>query len=135
MSTWSSEPDPGRADDAAAGGLGDATGGNLNAVLVVGRSQVTRVVIEGTRAVGVETVDAKGNKDVLRATREVILSAGVIGSAQLLMLSGVGPAEHLASHGIKTVADLPVGDNLHDHLFVPVSFQNAPPSVAAVLLL
>ncbi|HET7734410.1 MAG TPA: GMC family oxidoreductase N-terminal domain-containing protein [Nocardioidaceae bacterium] len=90
---------------------------------VVVNTQVLRVVIEGTRAVGVETVDAKGNKDILRAGREVILSAGVIGSAQLLMLSGVGPAEHLASHGITTIADLPVGDNLHDHLFVPVSFQ------------
>ncbi len=90
---------------------------------VVVNTQVTRVVIEGSRAVGVETVDAKGNKDVIRAGREVVLSAGVMGSAQLLMLSGVGHADHLKQHGITVVADLPVGDNLHDHLFVPISFQ------------
>jgi choline dehydrogenase len=52
----------------------------------------------------------------------VILSAGAFGSAQLLMLSGVGPADHLRQHGIDVVADLPVGDNLHDHLFVPMTF-------------
>jgi len=90
---------------------------------VVVDTHVTRVVIEGSRAVGVETVDPKGNKDVVRAGREVILSGGVIGSAQILMLSGIGHASHLAEHGIKVVADLPVGDNLHDHLFVPLSFQ------------
>jgi CheY-like chemotaxis protein len=45
MSKWSPQPDPGGADEAAAGGLGDATGSNLNSVLVVGRSQVTRVVV------------------------------------------------------------------------------------------
>jgi len=52
----------------------------------------------------------------------VILCAGVYGSPQLLMLSGVGPAEHLRQHGITVVADLPVGDNLHDHLFVPMTY-------------
>ncbi len=83
---------------------------------------VARVVIEGGRAVGVELIGAGGVKEVLRARREVILSAGVIGSAQLLMLSGVGPAAHLQEHGIATVADLPVGQNLHDHLFVPMTF-------------
>jgi len=90
---------------------------------VVVNTQVLRVVIEGSRAVGVETVDQKGNREVIRASREVILSAGVIGSAQLLMLSGIGHAAHLAEHGIKAVADLPVGDNLHDHLFLPMSYR------------
>ena len=52
----------------------------------------------------------------------MILCAGVYGSAQLLMLSGVGPAEHLRQHGIAVVADLPVGDNLHDHMFVPMTY-------------
>ena len=52
----------------------------------------------------------------------MILCAGVFGSPQLLMLSGVGPAEHLREHGITVVADLPVGDNLHDHLFVPMTY-------------
>jgi choline dehydrogenase len=52
----------------------------------------------------------------------VILCAGVYGSPQLLMLSGVGPAGHLRQHGIGVVADLPVGANLHDHLFVPMTY-------------
>jgi choline dehydrogenase-like flavoprotein len=59
---------------------------------------------------------------VVRATREVILCAGVYGSAQILMLSGVGPAAHLRDVGLDVVADLPVGENLHDHLFAPMTF-------------
>jgi choline dehydrogenase-like flavoprotein len=82
---------------------------------------VARVVIEKGRAVGVEVIE-KGQRKILRARREIILSAGVIGSAQILMLSGIGPAAELAEHGIKAVADLPVGKNLHDHLFVPLTF-------------
>lgn len=83
---------------------------------------VSRVVIENNRAVGVELLNEQGQKRVVRASREVILSAGVIGSAQILMLSGVGPADELRSHGIRVAADLPVGRNLHDHLFVPMTF-------------
>jgi choline dehydrogenase-like flavoprotein len=82
---------------------------------------VTRIVLEGTRAVGVEILGGN-EREVLRARREVILSAGVIGSPQVLMLSGIGPAAHLREHGIGVVADLPVGNNLHDHLFVPLTF-------------
>jgi choline dehydrogenase len=52
----------------------------------------------------------------------VILSAGVYGSPQILMLSGIGPADHLRQVGITAVADLPVGENLHDHMFVPLTF-------------
>ena len=83
---------------------------------------VTRVVIENGRATGVELTDKRGQKRTIRAGKEVIVSAGVFGSPQLLMLSGVGPAAHLAEHGIDVKADLPVGDNLHDHLFVPTTF-------------
>jgi choline dehydrogenase len=83
---------------------------------------VQRIVIENGRATGVEVVDKKGLRRTIRAGQEVILSAGVFGSPQLLMLSGVGPADHLGEHGIDVVADLPVGDNLHDHLFVPITF-------------
>ncbi len=82
---------------------------------------VSRVVIEHGRAVGVEILDKKGPR-VVRATKEVVLAAGVIGSPQILMLSGVGPAAHLKEHGIEVKADLPVGKNLHDHLFVPMTF-------------
>ena len=52
----------------------------------------------------------------------MILSAGVYGSPQILMLSGIGPAAHLREHGIDVAADLPVGDNLHDHMFVPMTY-------------
>jgi choline dehydrogenase-like flavoprotein len=84
---------------------------------------VARVVVSGSRATGVEVIAKNGEKRVITASREVILSAGVFGSPQILMLSGVGPASHLSEHGIEVKADLPVGANLHDHLFVPVSFQ------------
>jgi choline dehydrogenase-like flavoprotein len=82
---------------------------------------VTRVVIERGRATGVEII-ADGERRVVRAAREVILCGGVIGSAHVLMLSGVGPAAHLREHGLGVIADLPVGQNLHDHLFVPMTF-------------
>jgi choline dehydrogenase-like flavoprotein len=82
---------------------------------------VSRVVIENGRATGVEVLTRSG-PEVVRATREVILSAGVYGSPQILMLSGIGPAAHLRKVGIDVVADLPVGDNLHDHMFVPLTF-------------
>jgi len=83
---------------------------------------VQKVVIENGRATGVEVVDKGGQLRMIRAGKEVILSAGVFGSPQILMLSGVGPAAHLAEHGIEVKADLPVGDNLHDHLFVPTTW-------------
>ena len=75
---------------------------------------VTTEVIEGGRAVGVDVVDKDGARRTVRAGKEVILSAGFVGSAQLLMLSGIGHAQHLRDHGLEVVADLPVGDNLHD---------------------
>ncbi|UJW30460.1 GMC family oxidoreductase N-terminal domain-containing protein [Saccharothrix sp. AJ9571] len=82
-----------------------------------------KVLIENGRATGVEVVDADGTRRTLRAGKEVILSAGFVGSAQLLMLSGIGHAEHLRGHGIDVVADLPVGDNLHDHMFHALTFH------------
>ncbi|GAA4118336.1 GMC family oxidoreductase N-terminal domain-containing protein [Nocardioides fonticola] len=84
---------------------------------------VTKVVIENGRAVGVEVRDKDGSTRTIRAGKEVILSAGFVGSAQILMLSGIGHAQHLKDHGISVVADLPVGDNLHDHLFHAVTFH------------
>ena len=67
----------------------------------------------------------KGNgaQRTIRAGKEVILSAGFVGSAQILMLSGIGHAQHLRDHGIDVVADLPVGDNLHDHMFHALTFH------------
>ncbi|MET0235453.1 MAG: GMC family oxidoreductase N-terminal domain-containing protein [Kibdelosporangium sp.] len=82
-----------------------------------------KVVIENGRAVGVEVVDADGTQRTIRAGKEVILSAGFVGSAQLLMLSGIGHAEHLREHSIDVLADLPVGDNLHDHMFHALTYH------------
>lgn len=84
---------------------------------------VRKVVVENGRATGVEVTDKRGAHRTVRAGKEVILSAGFVGSAQLLMLSGIGPAQHLRDHGIDVLADLPVGDNLHDHLFHALTFH------------
>ncbi|UDY22252.1 GMC family oxidoreductase [Nocardioides sp. Kera G14] len=92
-------------------------------LVILTEATALRVVLDGERATGVEVRDKKGEKQVISASREVIVSAGVFGSAQLLMLSGIGPSDHLSEVGVHTRADLPVGDNLHDHLFVPVSFR------------
>jgi choline dehydrogenase-like flavoprotein len=91
---------------------------------VITQARITRVVIKNNRATGVEVVTKTGGgrRQVITARQEVILSAGVYGSAQLLMLSGVGPAGHLRQHGIEVIQDLPVGDNLHDHMFVPMTY-------------
>jgi choline dehydrogenase len=81
---------------------------------------VTGLVIEGGRAAGVTFRSASGPQTA-RAEAEVILSAGAIGTPQLLMLSGIGPADHLRQHGIFVIADMPaVGANLIDHPSVPV---------------
>ena len=92
--------------------------GNLT---VLPKTQVARVVIENGRATGVEILTKHG-RETIHADREVIVAGGTFGSPQLLMLSGIGPAEHLRAFGIDVRADLPVGDNLHDHLFVPMTF-------------
>lgn len=76
-------------------------------------AQVRRIVVDKGRARGVEMLSG----EAITASKEVILSSGAIGSARLLQLSGIGPAEHLESLGIKTVYDQPqVGENLQDHL-------------------
>ena len=90
-------------------------------------SPVTRIVFERGRATGVE-VAASGGYNVIHAAREVILCAGVVRSPQLLMVSGVGPADALRSLGINVVADRPgVGHNLQDHVRVPVVYECAGP--------
>jgi choline dehydrogenase len=93
--------------------------------------QATRVRIENGRAVGVEYMQS-GTRREVRAEREVIVSAGAIGSPQLLLLSGLGPRAQLEALGIPVVADLPgVGENLQDHLAVILPyFCNLPVSLA-----
>ncbi len=90
-------------------------------------AQVSRVVLEGKRAVGVEFIRL-GRPEVIRATKEVVLSGGVFNSPQLLMLSGIGPVDHLRSVDIEPVVDSPyVGKNLQDHLAVqPTATRPSP---------
>ena len=97
---------------------------------VVTRAATRRVVFEGRRAVGVAYADAGGNECTVRARREVVLSAGALGSPQILMLSGVGPAEHLREHGIDVLHDAPaVGTNLQDHLQARLVFKCNEPTL------
>ena len=77
----------------------------------------TRVLLQGTRAMGVEYA-VNGKTVRAQADREVLLCGGAFNTPQLLMLSGVGPADHLRETGINPVADLPVGKNLQDHLAI-----------------
>ncbi len=87
------------------------------------RALALRIVFDGKRAVGVE-VERKGAREILHASAEVIIAASSINSPKLLMLSGIGPAEHLRAHGIEVIADRQgVGQNLQDHL--EVYFQMA----------
>lgn len=98
-------------------------GGNVQLV----RGFARRVVVENQRAVGVE-VDTRVGCQVIRAGREVILAASSINSPKLLMLSGIGPADHLRQHGIAVVADRPgVGANLQDHLEIYMQFAASQP--------
>jgi 4-pyridoxate dehydrogenase len=85
-------------------------------------AHATRVLLQGTRATGVEYVKS-GRTVQVEAAREVILCGGAFNSPPLLMLSGIGPAAHLADMGVKPVIDLPVGKNLQDHLAVIIFFQ------------
>jgi choline dehydrogenase-like flavoprotein len=82
---------------------------------------VASVTMRGTRATGVRLLE-QGRLVEIEADNEVILSGGVFGSPQILMLSGIGPAEDLRTHGISSLLDLPVGRNLRDHLAVMMSW-------------
>jgi choline dehydrogenase len=91
------------------------------------RAHATRLLIENRRAVGVEYCSPAGLIKA-RARREVIVSGGVYGSPQLLMLSGLGPAPHLKQFGIPVVRDMPgVGSHLHDHFNTYVAYRCAQP--------
>jgi choline dehydrogenase-like flavoprotein len=89
---------------------------------------VLRVTVVDGRAVGV-MYERDGEPREVRATREVILSAGTLQTPQILLLSGIGPAVQLQAHGIRTVLNLPgVGRNLQDHLACPVLMRTTNPT-------
>jgi len=82
-------------------------------------AQALGIEFEGGRATGIRYVDRRGREQVARAGREVILAAGSIGSPWLLMLSGIGPADHLREVGVDPRVDSPgVGENLQDHPYI-----------------
>jgi choline dehydrogenase len=91
-----------------------------------------RVVFDGERATGVE-IGTRGEAQLLRADREVVLSAGAYGSPHLLLLSGVGPGDDLAPLGIPVVQDLPVGHGLQDHLLCGLNYLSDEESLLTAM--
>jgi 4-pyridoxate dehydrogenase len=86
----------------------------------------TRILTQSTRAIGVEYIH--GGKTVrANADQEVIVSAGAFNTPQILMLSGIGPAEHLREFGIAPLVDLPVGRNLQDHVAGLITYSRPKP--------
>jgi choline dehydrogenase len=98
---------------------------------VITQAQVTRILFEGKRAVGV-AYQQQEKAEQVRATREVILAGGAVNSPHLLLLSGIGPAEQLMALGIPVVHHLPgVGQNLQDHLLATTAFRCTQPITLA----
>ncbi|HMN15317.1 MAG TPA: GMC family oxidoreductase N-terminal domain-containing protein [Bellilinea sp.] len=94
---------------------------------IMANCQVRRLALEGTRVRGV-VIEKGGREVIIPAEREVLLTSGAICSPQLLMLSGIGPAEHLRSLGIKPVIDSAgVGSNLQDHLDCAIRLEASQP--------
>ncbi|KAI0095659.1 GMC oxidoreductase [Hypoxylon sp. NC0597] len=89
---------------------------------IITNSPVQRVILEGKKAIGVES-----NGKQYLASKEVILSAGSLNNPQILMHSGIGPKAQLEKYGIPVVQDVPaIGQGLRDHMFVPIAYARAP---------
>ena len=102
-------------------------------VVVITRALVKKILFEGARAVGVE-YSHKGSPKVVNATKEIILSAGALGSPQLLQISGIGPAEKLKDLNIEVLSDLPdVGLHLKDHIGLDHTLLTNQPSLNQLL--
>jgi len=96
---------------------------NRSNLTVITHAQANRVIIEDDQATGV-VYEKDGVEHTVLARHEVLLSGGAFGSPKVLMLSGIGPAEHLQSHGIEVIVDAPeVGGNLQDHLDVVFDYE------------
>jgi choline dehydrogenase len=88
---------------------------------------VNKLKLDGMKVVGVEC-EINGATQLIEARREVILSTGTIASPQILMLSGIGPADHLGEQGVSVAHDLPgVGENLQDHIVAPLRYACSKP--------
>lgn len=96
---------------------------NLNGVQVMTNTVVERVLFEGVKVIGVELTDGRH----LTASNEVIISSGALRTPQLLMLSGIGPKAELSKYNIRQVAELPVGQHLHDHGAINVFWKLKDP--------
>lgn len=113
-------------------------------LFVSGNSHVRRIIFDGRKAIGVEYVDNTNPNNLqiktVYASKEIIISAGAVGSPHILMLSGVGPGEELKNLGFKVVSDLRVGKNLQDHIMIPSTYvwdasqPNSPTSLKSDLL-
>ncbi len=95
---------------------------------VITDALAVRILFEGARAVGVE-IARDGRVEEVRAGSDVILSAGAYQSPVLLMLSGIGPADHLEPYGIEVRENLPVGHNLQDHCMAQLNYETDEPSL------
>lgn len=97
----------------------------------IARKVLLEETVAGLQAVGVKYENAGGQVIEVRASKEVIVSAGALNSPQLLLLSGIGPSQHLKTLGVPVVADLPVGEGLEDHTGVlGIRYKCGPPLCA-----
>ena len=116
----------GQRNSAAAAFLNSAVRARPN-LTISAKTAVEKIVFEGKRAVGVKCVTGQGSQTI-RSRREIILSAGGVGSPHILQLSGIGPGRELRRHGIDVVHDNEaVGSNLQDHLDLPVQYRCRKP--------
>lgn len=96
-------------------------------LLRIRRGLASRILFDGRRAMGVEMQTPRGIKQI-EAAHEVIISASTINTPKLLMLSGIGPAQHLKDHGVTVLSDRPgVGSNLQDHLEIYMQYTSLKP--------
>lgn len=93
---------------------------NRDNLYILKNTFVNQIIFEDSKAVGIKATDIEGKSVNFYASKEVIVSAGAVNTPVLLMLSGIGPKEHLEELKIEVVADLPVGENLQDHVRIPV---------------
>ncbi len=103
-------------------------------LVIYADAQAQRILFEGRQAIGV-VYRQSGAEQRLHARREIVLCGGAFGSPQLLMISGIGPAEHLKSRGIEVLCDSPgVGDNLQDHCDYTANLRAKGPGLVGLTI-